>query len=84
MLVPERSKTGLSDMGSKSLPWDIAGTVDCILSLPVAPVTEESLPLHRFPDEADPTLSVDGCMHVPVGVVPASLGLLKSWVWGSR
>lgn len=83
MLLPERSKTGLSDTGSKSLLWDVAGTVDRILGLPVAPVTEESLPLHRLPDEANPTLSVDGCIHVPVSVVPASLGLLKSWGWGN-
>uniref|UniRef100_A0A9L0RVR6 Transmembrane protein 178B n=2 Tax=Boreoeutheria TaxID=1437010 RepID=A0A9L0RVR6_HORSE len=49
-LVPKSAKPSTSDMGSKSLPWDFEGTVDCILSFPVAPITEESLFLQWFPD----------------------------------
>lgn len=49
-------------MASKSLPWDFEGTADCVLTLPVAPVTEESLFLLWFPDETNPAPSIDCCI----------------------
>ena len=61
-LFPSTLSPVTSDMGSKSLSWDSEGTVDCVLTLPVAPVTEESLPLLWIPNETNPALCVGCCI----------------------